>query len=333
MHAALLVCYVFIGRAVHLDRPSDFDIGCYDEEDKGKSYKGLVTKASSGRTCQNWLVNHPHEITHIEPMPANGIGNHNYCRNPDESEGKPWCFTLDPSPDHKKETCNVPICPETRDFSSEAKFLASKMPPIGPIQVNLGPLSVGSGGVKVKPQFEVGVLMNNAKASAGIGDVRDGLKVSALASAYVEAKAKGHNVFELHKSIHCKEPGFHEALEIAKKLLETGLRGADSALVEIADAVGETPASMESVLVGESNTSGESAKLRVMASVDVGVSAEVRLGWCDTKGYNMVGAGGEVAQGMRMGASVFAGKHASGKLVKIILAISNFQFEYTFPIG
>merc|ERR1719454_2291495 len=45
--------------------------------------------------------------------------------NPDSSEEKPWCFTQDPNKGHKKETCNIPKCPEkSRDFQAEAKKLS-----------------------------------------------------------------------------------------------------------------------------------------------------------------------------------------------------------------
>jgi len=108
---------------------STFDISCYEESDKGKAYKGLVTSTASGRACQNWLKDAPHEIS-IEPSSDNGLGNHNYCRNPDSSEDKPWCYTMDPNPDHAKETCDIPVCPPAaRDFVDEAKTLAVKVSP------------------------------------------------------------------------------------------------------------------------------------------------------------------------------------------------------------
>ena len=106
---------------------SDFDLSCYEEADKGKSYKGLQTTTESGRTCQNWVKQKPHEID-IEPTPDNGLGNHNYCRNPDDSEDKPWCYTLDPNPDNAKQTCNIPVCPGMkRNFNDEAAALATKV--------------------------------------------------------------------------------------------------------------------------------------------------------------------------------------------------------------
>merc|ERR1719217_781150 len=109
--------------------PSSFDTGCYDEEDKGKGYRGLVTSTVSGRTCQVWLKDKPHKID-MEPSESNGLGNHNYCRNPDGSEDKPWCYTMDPNPDKKKETCEVPMCEGAkRDFKDEAKTLSTKMTP------------------------------------------------------------------------------------------------------------------------------------------------------------------------------------------------------------
>jgi len=98
-----------------------FDTGCFDEEDKGETYRGLVTSTSSGRTCQKWLDDKPHK-TGQEPT-APGLGNHNFCRNPDGSEEKPWCFTQDPT--IERETCNVPKCGEMeRNYQDEAEALA-----------------------------------------------------------------------------------------------------------------------------------------------------------------------------------------------------------------
>ena len=40
-----------------------------------------------------------------------GLGDHNYCRNPD-GEPKPWCYTTDPNV--RFEFCDVPFCDEKR---------------------------------------------------------------------------------------------------------------------------------------------------------------------------------------------------------------------------
>eukprot|EP00746_Dinoflagellata_sp_MGD_P161710 gnl/MRDRNA2_/MRDRNA2_88955_c0_seq1.p1 gnl/MRDRNA2_/MRDRNA2_88955_c0~~gnl/MRDRNA2_/MRDRNA2_88955_c0_seq1.p1 ORF type:complete len:181 (-),score=37.81 gnl/MRDRNA2_/MRDRNA2_88955_c0_seq1:195-737(-) len=127
MSKAVLI--VLSGLVVAQAQLSGFDTGCYEESDKGKSYRGLVTSTSSGRACQKWTKDKPHTIS-MDPTTENGLGNHNYCRNPDGSEDKPWCFTMDPSPDKEKETCEVPKCPGmARDFKDEADGLATKMAP------------------------------------------------------------------------------------------------------------------------------------------------------------------------------------------------------------
>ena len=40
--------------------------------------------------------------------PNAGLGDHNYCRNPDGEPGA-WCYTTDP--DQKWESCGVIDCP------------------------------------------------------------------------------------------------------------------------------------------------------------------------------------------------------------------------------
>jgi len=114
--------------------PDEFDTGCYleahpitEDEDKGLTYRGLVTSTVSGRTCQNWLDKHPHEIPDdLKPDNDNGLGNHNFCRNPDQSMDKPWCFTMDPT--KEKEVCEIPKCEtNTRQWQDEAEALGKEV--------------------------------------------------------------------------------------------------------------------------------------------------------------------------------------------------------------
>jgi len=75
----------------------------------GVDYRGCQTKTRSGYSCQKWTSKFPHwhRIT-WRRYPHKGIGDHNYCRNPD---GEPtiWCYTT--SPGKRWDYCN-PICNE-----------------------------------------------------------------------------------------------------------------------------------------------------------------------------------------------------------------------------
>jgi len=115
--------------------------GCYYKKDlpgeskgaNGRSYRGLVTFTSSGRQCAKWtnvaLIGEHDPIPDVEDdagamVWGNGLGNHNYCRNPDGRKSKPWCFTVG----GKEELCNVDECdPNPRTFLDEADALRVKM--------------------------------------------------------------------------------------------------------------------------------------------------------------------------------------------------------------
>merc|ERR1719375_1618161 len=103
----------------------------------------MTSMTITGRTCQKWTATKPHEgASNIDATPdstemedgvefkvwGTGVGNHNYCRNPDQSEDQPWCFTQDPNPEFEKEICNIPKCPsDPRDYLSEADELGTKV--------------------------------------------------------------------------------------------------------------------------------------------------------------------------------------------------------------
>jgi len=200
-------------------------------------------------------------------------------------------------------------------------------------ELNLGPLSLGSKGIDLKPQLKLGVETSNFNAEIGVSDVRDGLKLAAKVEASVDAVTEGSSMHELHENIHCDTPGFREALKVAKALLGKG----SNVLVKIAEIVGITEESLMHIFEGKQADGSEQANkdrlhLVVNASIGVGASAQLCLGWSNTQGYHMVGVGGEVAQGYALGGNVFAGKHRSGTSSKIILGIANFTFNYTVPL-
>ncbi|KAI8486236.1 hypothetical protein Bbelb_359520 [Branchiostoma belcheri] len=83
-------------------------LSCQYED--GASYRGTVSVTNTGKTCQRWDSQTPHE--HIKTpaaYPSAGL-ERNYCRNPDGELGV-WCFTTDPN--SRWELCDVPSCGKT----------------------------------------------------------------------------------------------------------------------------------------------------------------------------------------------------------------------------
>lgn len=63
----------------------------------GSDYRGKQNRTRSGRVCQNWTSQSPHKHSNTpEKKPNKGLGDHNYCRNPD-GESSIWCYTEDSS--------------------------------------------------------------------------------------------------------------------------------------------------------------------------------------------------------------------------------------------
>jgi len=79
------------------------------------TYKGVPScltfnKTKSGKTCQKWTSQDPHNHDNV-------IGDHNYCRNPDSEEG-PWCYTTDPN--SRWEYCDCGMLLDLKPFKVKA---------------------------------------------------------------------------------------------------------------------------------------------------------------------------------------------------------------------
>uniref|UniRef100_A0A8D0XBY2 Plasminogen n=1 Tax=Sus scrofa TaxID=9823 RepID=A0A8D0XBY2_PIG len=74
----------------------------------GKNYRGTTSKTKSGVICQKWSVSSPHIPKYSpEKFPLAGL-EENYCRNPDNDEKGPWCYTTDP--ETRFDYCDIPEC-------------------------------------------------------------------------------------------------------------------------------------------------------------------------------------------------------------------------------
>jgi len=90
--------------------------------DDGRQYVGTASRTMSGRSCQHWNSQSPHEhvFTEIDFFPDRNSGAtiadvSNYCRNPLAGslyKPLPWCYT--DSRDMTWEFCNIPRCRGTQ---------------------------------------------------------------------------------------------------------------------------------------------------------------------------------------------------------------------------
>uniref|UniRef100_A0A8C2HH36 Macrophage stimulating 1 n=1 Tax=Cyprinus carpio TaxID=7962 RepID=A0A8C2HH36_CYPCA len=76
----------------------------------GEDYRGQVDHTVSGKECQRWDQQYPHQhIYQPEKYPDKSLDD-NYCRNPDASP-VPWCYTTDQTVE--RESCDIRKCPES----------------------------------------------------------------------------------------------------------------------------------------------------------------------------------------------------------------------------
>lgn len=83
---------------------------CY--VDDGYSYRGEVSRTVNKHPCLHWnshLLLQENYNMFMEDAEAHGIGDHNFCRNPDGDE-KPWCFIKVNNVKVKWEYCDIPAC-------------------------------------------------------------------------------------------------------------------------------------------------------------------------------------------------------------------------------
>lgn len=91
----------------------------------GVEYRGEQPSSSSGLTCLNWTnTSRDYDVT-LHPDSQTGVGDHNYCRNPDSSE-RPWCYITGPDGTVQRQFCAVDTCKE------QASIVPAEAAPLKP---------------------------------------------------------------------------------------------------------------------------------------------------------------------------------------------------------
>ncbi|KAL7869267.1 hypothetical protein AOLI_G00132550 [Acnodon oligacanthus] len=89
---------------------------CYEGD--GESYRGFVSETVNDLKCLPW---NSHLLPYSEFDDDDGVGPHNYCRNPD-GESKPWCFVRYKGKlrwdSCKVKQCSEPVSPQHFDTFS-----------------------------------------------------------------------------------------------------------------------------------------------------------------------------------------------------------------------
>ncbi|XP_056601768.1 phosphoinositide-3-kinase-interacting protein 1 [Triplophysa dalaica] len=93
----------------------------------GRDYRGRQQYSYSGKICLNW-----NKINVTVKDLETGVGDHNFCRNPDGSE-KPWCYVSDFNGVGQKEACDVTRCQGKN--STEATATQESVPTPAPSQM------------------------------------------------------------------------------------------------------------------------------------------------------------------------------------------------------
>ncbi|XP_078393497.1 kremen protein 2-like, partial [Cetorhinus maximus] len=78
----------------------------------GADYRGQQDRTSpeNGNVCLYWNQTHQHTYNTLKyPDGQWGLGNHNYCRNPD-GDVQPWCYVSENEEGVYWKYCNIPSC-------------------------------------------------------------------------------------------------------------------------------------------------------------------------------------------------------------------------------
>lgn len=81
---------------------------CVSKKTKGRDYRGKLDYTENGVMCQAWNHQYPHSHNYTWRNKSEGLGKHNYCRNPFGRKERPWCFT--PLTGCVWQYCDLKLC-------------------------------------------------------------------------------------------------------------------------------------------------------------------------------------------------------------------------------
>ncbi|XP_051883883.1 hyaluronan-binding protein 2-like isoform X2 [Pristis pectinata] len=96
----------------------------------GENYRGNVSTTEQGKTCLYWsshLLLRKNINIFGEQAEENGLGDHRFCRNPDD-DAKPWCFFKDRSGRLKWDFCSISQCERAPIVMPESALESETVP-------------------------------------------------------------------------------------------------------------------------------------------------------------------------------------------------------------
>ncbi|XP_062890403.1 kremen protein 1 [Mobula hypostoma] len=107
--ADTLALYMRFGCIVTLGW-AELNTECYTAN--GADYRGCQNQTSDhgGKPCLYWNETFQHPYNTLKyPNGEGGLGNHNYCRNPD-NDVRPWCYIAEHEDSVYWKYCDIPTC-------------------------------------------------------------------------------------------------------------------------------------------------------------------------------------------------------------------------------
>ena len=83
---------------------------CLKKNNKGQEYRGRLDYTRTGVMCQPWNQQYPHKHDYKLHNNNDGLGKHNYCRNPRGEKERPWCYTTLGPGLPEWEYCDLKFC-------------------------------------------------------------------------------------------------------------------------------------------------------------------------------------------------------------------------------